>query len=48
MNLTIEDIFKMIESNPKIYTYFIFRIGQKKKDEFGEYYSTRICLICLN
>ncbi len=47
-NLTIEEAFKIRDSHPEIFEVIIWRLYPKKKDEFGQYYSTRIGIVCLN
>lgn len=46
--LSIKESLDLVKNNPKIYFICIWRLYPKKNDKFGEYYSTRMSVMCLN
>jgi len=48
MIFPVKEGLELYKKNPQIFTIFIWRLFPKKKDKYGEFYSTRMSVICLN
>ena len=48
MILSVKKGLELKKKHPEIFTIFIWQLIPKKTDKYGEYFETRMSLICMN